>query len=319
MNGLINLLIAGILGITPNLALENTNIIGYQEINHTTDFNRLRADLSLDYSEAPNLFAKLIVDNKSEYITTPEHFKNKTSVYRAYLQYRGDTHFWTIGKQRIPLGVGRIWNPIDKFNPIQIEQVEPANRQGVDAIRYEYAHSQFSVIDVTLAQDQGAIRAKTNLQQIDIGLICTWDDDTDIDIIGWEVEGELLQTGIEFRSEGGRFHNHSTDDHYFSYIIGAEYGFANSINFLTEYHYDGELEADYLAGQLSLQPAMLWYYSCLVTNKLGEKSGFINPTVEYSFSDNTTIGTGAFIYYGHEESAFSQPPDQYYLRLFIHF
>lgn len=319
MNTLINLLIAGILGITPNLALENTNIVGYQEVNHTTDFNRLRANLSLDHTEAPNLFAKLIVDNKTEYITTPEHFDNEISIYRAYLQYRGDTHFWTIGKQRIPLGVGRIWNPIDKFNPIQIEQVEPAYRQGVDAIRYEYAHSQFSMIDVTLAKDQGAIRAKTNLRQIDIGLIGTWDDDTNLGIIGWEIEGELLQTGIEFRSEGGRFYNQTSNNRYFSYIIGAEYGLANSLNLLTEYHYDGEFETEYIAVKLSLQPTMLWYYSFLATNNLAEKSGFINPTVEYSFSDNTTIGTGAFIYYGYDESNFSQPPDQYYLRLFIHF
>jgi len=319
MNSLINLLVAGILGITPNLALENTNIISYQEINHTTDFNRLRADLSLDHSETPNLFAKLIVDNKTEYLTTPKHLENNTSVYRAYLQYRGDTHFWTIGKQRIPLGVGRIWNPIDTFNPIKIEQIEPSQRQGITAIRYEYAHNQFSIVDAVLANQQGAIRFKTNLQQIDIGLVATWDTETDLDILGWEIEGELLQTGIEFRSEGGSFHNSKTDDQYISYIIGAEYGFSNSINLLTEYHYAGDIKTSNLAGQISFQPAMLWRYSCLLVTNLDDNSGFINPTIEYSLSDDMTISTGAFIYNGNNDSEFSSVVNRYYLRIFVHF
>ncbi len=319
MNGLINLLVAGILGVTPNLALENTNIIGYQELNHTTDFNRLRADLDIEHAEAPNLFAKLIVDNKTEYITTPKHLDNNTSIYRIYLQYRGDTHFWTIGKQRIPLGVGRIWNPIDTFNPIQIEQIEPSQRQGINAIRYEYAYSDLSIMDATIAEHKWAIRLKTNLEQIDIALVGEYDDDTNFDIIGWEIEGELLQSGIEFRTEGGSFHNCTTDERNFSYIIGAEYGFANSINLLTEYHYASETETKHLAGQISFQPAMLWHYSCLLVTNLDDRSGFISPTVEYSLSDNMTLSTGAFIYYGNNDSEFSSVVNRYYLRMFVHF
>jgi hypothetical protein len=39
----------GLLGISPELALENTNILGYDQDQYSTDFNRLRAELRLEH------------------------------------------------------------------------------------------------------------------------------------------------------------------------------------------------------------------------------------------------------------------------------
>ncbi len=55
-------------------------------------------------------------------------------VYRAWLRYEGDRFDVTIGRQRIALGRGRLWNPVDLFNPIFPLQVEGDRRIGQDAV-----------------------------------------------------------------------------------------------------------------------------------------------------------------------------------------
>ncbi len=319
MSVLTNVLMAGLLGIVPGLAIENTNIGGYEEQYHGIDYNRLRADLTLEHETYTDIFARVIVDNETLYTSTPSSLENDTSIYRAYLQYRGNRHFWSVGRQRIPFGVGRIWNPIDVFNPINVEAIEPDERPGTDSIRYEYAFSDLSNIDATVARDKGAIRVKGFLEYADVALAGVWDEENDRDIIGWELEGQLLETGIELRSEGGSFHNRTTGDRYLDFIIGGEYGFANSLTLLAEYRYLEETYNDYIGVQASYQPAMLWLFYLLLVENLDDNSGFIAPSVEYSLSDEMTLSAGAFMYFGNEDDEFGQEPNRYYLQWFIHF
>ncbi|XOF32467.1 MAG: hypothetical protein ACL93V_10495 [Candidatus Electrothrix sp. YB6] len=313
------LLAVGLLGISPELGLENTNILSYDQAQYTADFNRLRADLSLSHEKYPDVIGKVIVDNKTRYTASPDSLRNKTSVYRAYVQYRGAEHFWSAGRQRIPLGVGRIWNPIDLFNPVDSEAVEPDERVGTESLRYEYALSGLSNLDATLARDKAAVRLKGFLEYGDAALVGLWDEDHDRDIIGWELEGQLMDTGIELRSEGGSFHDRFSGERHTEFIVGAEYGFANSLNLLAEYRFFDEDEGDSLGGIVSYQPAMLWTCSLLTVTSFDDKSGFLAPSVEYSLSNEMTLGAGAFIYYGDEEDIFGVAADRYYLRWFVHF
>ncbi len=319
MSRLANVLMAGLMGFVPDLAIENTNIGGYEEQRYSIDYNRLRGDLTLEHDQYPDLVGKLIVDNETLYTTRPSCLQNKTSIYRAYLQYRGMKHFWSVGKQRIPLGVGRIWNPIDVFNPIDSEAIEPNERVGTDSIRYEYAVSELSNIDATVSADKGALRVKGYLEYADVALVGLWDEDGDQDIIGWELEGQLLETGIELRSEGGSFHDRSTGKRHTEFIVGAEYGFANSLTLLGEYNYSDETMIDYFGFSVSYQPAMLWFCSLLVVTNLEDQSNYAGPSVEYSLSDEMTLTAGAFIYNGGSHDEFGQVPNRYYLRWFIHF
>ena len=319
MSALTNVVLAGMLGIVPDLAIENTNIGGYDELRHSTDYNRLRADLTLEHEKYPDFVGKLIVDNETLYTSKPSSLQNKTSIYRAYLQYRGMKHFWVVGKQRIPLGVGRVWNPIDVFNPIDSEAIETDERIGTESIRYEYAVSELSNIEATVAKGKGAVRVKGYLKYADVGLVGLWDEDADQDIIGWEIEGQLLETGVELRSEGGSFHNRSTGERYTEFIIGAEYGFVNSLTLLGEYKYSDETKIDYIGALASYQPAMLWLCNLLLVANIDDHSNFIAPSVEYSLSDEMTLSAGAFFYNGSDDDEFGLIPDRYYLRWFVHF
>lgn len=307
------------MGIVPNLAIENTNIGGYEELHHGIDYNRLRAELSLEHETYLNWIGRLIVDNETLYTSEHHSLQSKSSIYRGYLQYRGVTHFWSVGKQRIPLGVGRIWNPIDAFNPIDSEAIETDERAGTNSVRYEYAISELANIDATIAEGKGAVQVKGYLNYADVGLVGLWDEDEHQDIFGWEIEGELPNTGIELRSEGGSFHNRSTGERHTEFILGAEYGFANSLTLLTEYNYSDETKIGYLAGLASYQLSMLWFCNLLVLNNLDDQSGYVAPSLEYSLSDDMSLSAGAFVYYGNASDEFGQEPDRYYLSWFVHF
>lgn len=54
-------------------------------------------------------------------------------IYRAWLRYQGERFDLTIGRQRIALGRGRLWNPTDLFNPIPALAIEGGQRIGQDA------------------------------------------------------------------------------------------------------------------------------------------------------------------------------------------
>jgi len=313
------ILAAAFLGLVPGISLENSNIAGYDDLYQYFDYNRLRAELTLEHEHYSDFSAKLIVDNETTYKNDPGSLVNRTSVYRAYMEYAGVNHLWVVGKQRIPLGVGRFWNPIDVFNPINIEAIETDQRPGTDTIRYEYAISELSNIDVNVASGKGAVRVKGYLDFADVALVAEWDDDQDQDIIGWELEGELLSTGIELRSEGGSFHNRTSGQRHTEFIAGAEYGFANSLVLLGEYHYLDGPRRDELGVLASFQPAMLWTCALMTVTDLDDGSGFFSPVVEYSLSDEMTLSTGAFVYYGAQNSYYGSGDDRLYLRWFVHF
>jgi len=319
VNEIAKIILAGYLGIVPDFSLENTNIAAYDQLRQTTEVNRLRADLSLGHECCPNFMVRLMVDNTTRYQEHADSMDNALSIYRGYAQYRGIKNFWSIGRQRIPLGVGRIWNPIDVFNPVDSQAIEPEERQGVEALRYEYAISQLVNLDATVARRIGAVRLKGFLDVADMAVVGLVDERNHKDIIGWELEGELLATGIELRSEGGSFHNRITGKRHTEFIAGAEYGFTNSLTFLAEYSYNGESSRDHLGIQAGYTPGMLLRYNLLMVTNLDDQSGFFAPSIEYSLSDEMTLGCGAFVYFGSDMDEFAPLPDQYYLRLFMHF
>lgn len=318
-NTIKRILAAAYCGLVPGFSLENTNIPGYDALYQFFDYNRLRAEFTLEHDTYPNLAATVIVDNVTYYKEEPGSFTNKTTLYRAYLEYGGAKHLWVIGKQRIPLGVGRFWNPIDVFNPIDIQSIEVDERPGTETVRYEYALSHLSNLDVNVAKGKGAIRIKGYLEFADVALIGEWDEDENLDIIGWELEGELVRTGIELRSEGGTFHNRESGQRHTEFIVGAEYGFANSLILTGEYHYIDEPRRDEFGLSASFQPAMLWNCSLMSVMDIDDGSGFVSPVVEYSLSDEMTLSGGAFVYHGDENSMYGDSYDRLYIRWFIHF
>jgi len=302
------LLLSPLFGIELKTNLENSNIANYQKESGTTDYNRVRLTLDIDSKGWEDLNAKIIIDNENIYSFKNSDNKNRSRFYRAYIQYSTDIHFFSIGLQRVPFGVGRIWNPIDIFNPINITAIETDERKGTESIRYEYAINSLSNLDITLSTNKQAARVKGYLDIADVALVFVKDQQNSQDIIGYEAEGELPKTDITLRSEGGYF----TDTDSYRYIIGAEYGFENSLTLLGEFYHDTYLKNRKLALNLSYQYSALLYLNFLAIEDFDNDSRLISPSFTYSLSDESTVSAGAFL-----EDKNTQ--NRYYIHYFINF
>ncbi len=283
-----------------NYAIDNTNIITSTK-EEIKNYNRLRLDLTLEDKEYDNSSVKLITDTDNYGI----------SIYRGYFKYVDDKHLLSIGTQRIPFGVGRIWNPIDIFNPIDSNSIETGERKGTESIRYEYAINSVSNLDITYSKEKSSLRIKSYLDISDVALIVLNDDELNQDIIGYEIEGQLLQSGIELRSEGGYFKDKKLDDTFYKYIIGAEYGFENSLTILGEYKYESQTKSDYFGSTISYNLNTLTYLNILAIKNLDDKSYIISPNLGYSLSDEMTLSIGMFDY--------NIDRSYYFMKLFMQF
>jgi len=281
--------------------LENNNILGYQKSLGSVDYNRLRLTLDLYHDR---LSSKVILDNNNIYQFKIKKNDNESIFYRGYLRYSDDRHMLTLGLQRVPLGVGRIWNPIDVFNPIDITAIETEERKGTEALRYEYAISDLSNLDITFSKNKQAARVKGYLEVADVELVLVKDEDRDI--LGYEIEGELKD--ITLRSEGGYF----SDTHSWRYILGAEYGWENSLTMLMEFYHDTSIEEKQLALNLSYQYSPLLYINGLALENLDTHTSLLSPSFTYSLSDESTLNMGAFIWDTARE-------EQFFIRYFVNF
>lgn len=300
-------------------SLENTNIAAYKQKQQFSDFNRLRLNVQIDEKCIPQLTATLIINNTTLYSQEESGFDNDLELYRGYLEYGTDKHLLIVGRQRIPFGVGRIWNPIDIFNPIDSTSIEPGVRAGVDALRYEYAISELASFDITVAKDRGAARLKGFLGFADLALVTVIDNDEERIIIGWEVEGELADTAIDIRSEGGSFYNQAEKEYHTELIIGAEYGFPNSLSLLLEYYYNDDTDIDHLGITMSYQLSHLLLINMLMMIDLDDHSTLLAPTLSYSLSDEMTLSGGFFFYDGESDDGFGDMEDMVFIKWFVHF
>lgn len=311
-------LLATLFGVQGDLAVENATITSDQD-NHTVVYNRLRGEANFELTVQPAFFATVIVDMETNYQVDPDSLVNRISLYRGFAGYTGGQSRLTLGRQRVPLGVGRIWNPIDIFNPINIEAIEVDERPGTECARLEWSPGNLSTLDVTLAKDKGATRIKSYFEVADVALVGLVDNDKELDIIGWELEGELLATGVELRSEGGHFYDRIRHESYFETIVGAEYGFQNSLNVLLEYKYNDDTKFDHLGSIIGYQISMLWNIGILGLMNLDDDSYFLAPSVDYSLADEMNLSAGCFVYAGGSSSEYGDVANQYYAKFYVHF
>jgi hypothetical protein len=98
-------------------------------------------------------------------------------LYRAFLQYASSHVDVVLGRQRIAWGVGQLWNPIDRFNPIPPLAIEFDQSPGVDAIDVKWLLSGFTFVEAVYApQDRArdgsyALRLHGILRDVDYSII----------------------------------------------------------------------------------------------------------------------------------------------------
>lgn len=256
-------------------------------------------------------------------------------LYRLYGGYADEKQSVVFGLQKISMGVGRIWNPADLFNPVNPLALEPDEVYGVFGLSYTYALSELSEVMAVAAQREDhsfkyAARLKGYLGFADIAVDFVTADD--VLMIGYELEGELFDTGIELRSEGGYFKDKIQKDSFFQAIFGADYGFENSLILTGEWLYSSKTfdllsilpresglrdnlmpSHDYLGLSAQYEFDMLLRGSLFGIESIDDESFYISPVLLYSLSDDMSLSLGAMLYGGGNDSEFGAIGNTYYL------
>jgi hypothetical protein len=80
-----------------------------------------------------------------------DHVEWRHLLYRGFLAFEGERIGLRVGRQRIAWGVGRLWNPIDRFNAIPPLALEPDQVRGVDGVDAKLRFSGFTYLQAVYA------------------------------------------------------------------------------------------------------------------------------------------------------------------------
>ncbi|MCO4844453.1 MAG: hypothetical protein KC427_00385 [Sulfurovum sp.] len=356
-----------LIAIEHDVSIENTNYtiskVPYSEEDRTLyNYNRLRLT---DKITEGNWFATIIADIDNyygkDYIESFEYqflrgikadtpFDIETNaknygkgeifgrLHRFNVGYGDEKHNVIFGLQKITMGVGRIWTPTDLFNPRNPLALEPDQIYGNVALSYTYALGELSeVMGVVAKRDDNSYkyagRIKGNIEIVDIALDVY--SSNDAKMVAYEIEGNLFDTGIEWRSEGGYYKDKLLDKEFYQTILGMDYGFVNGLTVMTEWlhssktytadeiliHQDSSLSnnrhisSDYVGASAYYDFNLLYNGALSMIYSPEDQSSFISPLIEYSISDDASIAVGAMLYTGDNESEFGSVDNSYYLRL----
>ncbi len=353
--------------------VENSNLsVSQDSLVYNYDRLRFRGDYSQD-----NFFSTLIIDGINyygqEYVDSNEFgfikliesdtpFSTKTSfynydngsayakLYRLYGGYEDSQNRIVVGLQNISMGVGRIWNPTNLFNPKNIYAIEPDEIFGVLAFsytRYIDDTSHLSVVALQKADNSfkyaGIYKGFFEFAELGIDIVSS----NETKMIGYEIEGNLLDTGIELRSEGAYIKNEfkdslltTQDKEFFQGIVGLDYGFVNGVTLVAEALYSSEKFSSqdillnfnseiasnlvysnfYTALSLSYSFNIFLDGSLLYIESFNEKnSRFISPSLTYTLNDYNSFILGAMLKGGSGVSEFGMIKNSYYFKWALSF
>lgn len=244
-----------------------------------------------------------------------------------------------IGRQRISWGTGRIWNPIDLFNPLNPTTFYKIEKDGADAVSFKYYLGDFSDINIVFNPTQRigdsnfGVRIRSNLEENDFSVIAgRFDMKT---VAGYDFAGNFFDAGI--RSEGlYTFENNGGN---LLFIAGIDYQITTDFYALAEYHYNGkgktnkfEYEFDklmrgkilnvnknYLAlsGIYQLSPLLTSNLSFI--KNLNDQSLFAGVTFSYSYSDEVSLSLGTQYFDGADFTEYWYYPNSVYFQAEVYF
>ena len=354
----------------PDYGVENTNITLYkdkEDIYYNYDRFRFRADM-----QERDFFATFIGDVVNfygdDYLSSDEYFAIRESeadtpfntqttfkgydggeiyakVYRAYLGYEDERNKLVAGLYNIHMGVGRIWTPTNIYNPKNPYALESAEVFGVATLAYTRYIDDTSHISTFLSQDKNdkykyGFRYKGFVDFGDVSLNIVLMDK--IKTIGYEIEANLFESGIELRSEAiyikGEFNG--DDEEFFQLLLGGDYGFENGLTLAIETLYSSKkftyetivsnLDSPfsqnfvfsdfYIGGTISYVINLFLDTSLLYIESFNENnSAFISPSINYTIDDYNSVTLGALLYDGSDTSEFGMFQNRYYLKYIFSF
>jgi len=296
---------------------------------------------SPDFTAVANLPEPTWLDVKDRISASSRHDWSHR-LYRAWLRYDDENIELMIGRQRIAWGTGRIWNPTDRFNPVDPTALEPSEKTGVDALYAAYHYSGFGAIQLVAAPGQAshfvsrkfALRWRDTFGEADVSLTAGKIGVESVlggDVAANIADGTLRLEAMQAWPAGGRAFAQAS--------VGYDYTLTNDafpagLYLLAEYFYNGapgaapslapvdrlyslaRHEIGFSAGY-DLTP--LWRLDGTVIWDASAGSRFFLPNLTWSATENIDIGAFALLFGGKSTSEFGRRENTYALQAEVYF
>lgn len=314
---------------------------------YAADLNRLR--LELQGPLLPDLALDLQYDNEAmlgDYLDTPQFQAQMTRkddrywdldktyadrddvfarhrLYRASLTWSQGNTDVRMGRQRIALGTGRFFSPLDRINPVAPNLLERDERPGVDALLVEHKLGPLARATAFYVpgrdRDSGALQWHANAAAIDWSLIAGRFRDEDM--AGGDIATQLGEAGLRAEVSWNR---PDQGEAYQRGVIGLDYAFANTLTVSGEYYYNGagagdkrfynflalldgrvlSLARDYAGVYASYELTPLLKSTNALVFNLDDGSRYFSPELTYSVRQNLDVTAGLQSYGGSAGSEF---------------
>jgi hypothetical protein len=274
-------------------------------------------------------------------LTNSNHFTITHFIDRLYFKHSFEFGNLTLGRQRIAWGTGRIWNPVDLFNPINPSNFAKIEKDGADAISFKWNIGNFTDLQIVygitekLNNSNLAARFRSNIGEYDFSLISGWMNQKYI--LGADFAGNLFDAGI--RSEVLHEFTDENSTSFTKAVFGIDYQFTSKLYALCEYHFNGEgklkkenysltklfngdilnLSRNYINFSFNYLLHPLFTISASNTSNLNDESGFINLSGVYSYTESIFVTCGTQQTYGNQLSEYWYLPSSVYLKISLYY
>ena len=271
-----------------------------------------------------------------------------SNIDRFYIDYHSDKWQITLGRQRINWGKNLVWNPNDLFNAYNFFDFDYEERPGTDALRVQYftsGNSSFeTAVNYTKNWKDNTLAFRYNFHKYDYDfqvLVAKYVEDYALGV-GWE--GAIQNIGFkgELSYLTPKDNSKKTKDAFVG-SISFDYYFKNgiSLNLATLYNSIGIKKVDSFdvsqfnsitlsAKQLmpnrwsyfaqiskTLTPAITTSFSTIYAYEL--EGVFMMPQFTYNISQNWDVDITGQIFYGKENSQFSNLSHSIFVRFRLSF
>ena len=271
-----------------------------------------------------------------------KHFQLTHFIDRLYLWQGFKSGSVVIGRQRISWGTGRVWNPMDLFNPINPASYYKIEKDGADAVSAKYAFGNFTDLNVVfnpqekIKNSNYAFRFRTNYAEYDMAVMGGYFDRRIVG--GLDFAGNLFNAGV--RGEGIiSVNKDSTEDNFVKFILGIDNQFTPELYALAEYHYNGEgktdrgnydfdrlakgeiqnLSRNYICVSAMYQLNALTSITLTDISNFNDGSGFVNAVISFAAKEFLTLSLGSQITYGSPYSEYWHYPFSLYFQADYYF
>ncbi|MEX2116139.1 MAG: hypothetical protein WEB37_04575 [Bacteroidota bacterium] len=341
-----NSLVSAFLGTKPDQFLNMTRLRLRPSLGLWTNaFLNIEYEVTATYFSSPLVFQPTPLQNRGQIVDLtwqPDVGRNHWAVAhfidRLYVRHTSDDLDFSIGRQRISWGTGRIWNPTDLFNPINPTTFAKVEKDGVDAAAVKIIFGNFTDLSVVInphREFQGTdfgIRFRTNTYGFDFALLGGAFDESFV--FGGDFAGSVFDAGI--RGEGiFSTPKNGSRPGYGKFILGVDNQFTEDWYALLEYHFNGPGASSVLEYDLQglIQGAILNLGRRFIaiqstyllhplltltggyTNSITDGSGFILGSLSYSADERITISLGSQVFHGEMFDEFWYYPSSIYGRI----